>query len=73
MIERQNLLNKMKEDFNLKDNSDKLSWMEQYVYRTDNPKQVDFNNLSLYNDEPLSEEEIKNLMPLIREMNFGER
>lgn len=73
MIERQNLLNKMKEDFNLKDNSDKLSLMEQYVYRTDNPKQVDFNNLSLYNDEPLSEEEIKNLMPLIREMNFGER
>ena len=73
MIERQNLLNKMKEDFNLKDNSDKLSWMEQYVYRTDNPKQVDFNNLSLYNDEPLSEEEIKNLMPLIREINFDKR
>ena len=73
MIEKQNLLNKMKEDFNLKDNSDKLSWMEQYVYITDNPKHIDFRNLSLYNDEPLSEEEIKNLMPLIRKMNFGER
>ena len=73
MIERQNLLNKMKEDFNLKDNSDKLSWMEQYVYITDNPKHIDFRNLSLYNDESISEEEIKNLMPLIRKMNFGER
>ena len=73
MTDKQQILNSWKDAFDLKDTSDKLAWMNQYACRTDNPKQVDFNNLSLYNDEPLSEEEIKNLMPLIREMNFGER
>lgn len=71
MTDKQRILNSWKDAFDLKDNSDKLAWMYQYVHRTDNPKQVDFSNLSLYNDEPLSEEEIKNLMPLIREINFG--
>jgi len=72
MTSKKQILNSWKDAFDLKDNSDKLAWMNQYVYRTDNPKQVDFSNLSLYNDEPLSEEEIKNIMPLIREINFGE-
>ena len=73
MTSKKQILNSWKDTFDLKDTSDKLAWMNQYVHRTDNPKQVDFSNLSLYNDEPLSEEEIKNLMPLIRKMNFGER
>lgn len=72
MTDKQQILNSWKDAFDLKDNSDKLAWMNQYVYRTDNPKQVDFSNLSLYNDKLLSEEELKNIMSLIREINFGE-
>ena len=72
MTDKQRILNSWKDAFDLKDTSDKLAWMNQYVCRTDTPKQVDFSNLSLYNDKPLSEEEIKNLMPLIRKINFGE-
>ena len=71
MIDKKLTLNSWKDVFDLKDTSDKLAWMNEYAHKTDNPKQVDYSNLSLYNDEPLSDEELQRLMSLMREINFG--
>jgi len=70
MTDNKQILNSWKDIFDLKDNSDKLSWMHQYAYETDSPKQVVFFNLNSYNNHELSKEEL--IMPLIRELNFYE-
>lgn len=73
MIDKKQTLNSWKDAFDLKDTSDKLAWMYQYVCKTDSPKQVDFSNLDLYNDNEPSEEELTGIMKLIRKINFDKR